>query len=96
MKTIATKIDENWNVYLTNHYFDEDGDGPDGRPSHLLHELMHLDLAGSANVFPKAEEAYNYDEALSLAADDPEAAKNNAQNYRYFYEEALFGPQDSN
>lgn len=80
-------------IYLTADYFEADADGRDGRPSILFHEVMHLNLTAGANYFPDSEEVYEYEEAKALAVDDPEEAQNNAQNYTFFYEEAIFGPR---
>lgn len=81
-------------IYLTTEYFEAEAGGPGGRPSILFHELMHLNLMFGANFFPDTEEVYTYEEAKELAEEDSTAAQNNAQNYTYFFEQALFGAME--
>lgn len=79
----------NFLVELGSLFFEAEEGGRDSQAGTLIHEISHFVLVGATNQ--NQEEVYGWDAAMELAAKDPEAAQQNAENYQYFAE-SIFWP----
>ena len=75
-------------IHLGSLFFEADIEGIDSRSGTLVHELTHFQIVGATNE--NSEETYGWENAKSLALSDPEAARENAENYQYFAEAIMW------
>lgn len=88
---IAYVYNDQFTVHLTDTYFEGSETGEESRSSTMVHELSHLLLIGGTNSLEKDYDIYGAAGAEKLAAEDPERAQRNAENYALFFEDVLNG-----
>lgn len=78
--------DTSFVIVLGDFFFAAKDTGYSAKLGVLIHEMSHFTLAGAT----KDPKIYGPDEAKKLAANDPKAAQNNAENIEYFVEAVNF------
>lgn len=78
--------DEYFVIHAGSEFFNAEDDGYNSKAGILIHELSHFILVGNTNGGSYNQEVYGVEEAIQLAKDDPDFARNNADNYEYFAE----------
>lgn len=73
-------------IYLSPFFFLLPSSGQGSNLGTIVHELTHLPSVGST-----ADLGYPKATAEALAKNNPQDARRNANNYRYFVEDVLFG-----